>query len=100
MTARRRRIAAVGLGLAAATAAVTANLVLLGQVRPEDPMGRLSPALGTAVRSTGTAPAPADTRTTTAPATTTTPTVTTPRDGDDDKDHDHDGTGGDDHDDD
>lgn len=49
MTRRGRRVAAVAMGAAALAAAVTANLVLLGEARTGDPMGRLSPALDEAL---------------------------------------------------
>lgn len=91
MSPRRRRIAAIGLGFAAAAAAVAANLVLLGQARSDDPMGRLSPALTAGIApvgngpGTGTVTGPAAT----SPATTVTaPSVTDDSGGDDDHDDD------------
>lgn len=84
MSPRRRRVAAVAVGLAAAAAAVTANLVLLGEARSEDPMGRLSPALEDVVRPgapTTDVVEPAPPRTVTEPVTR--PVVTDDGDGDD-----------------
>lgn len=81
----------MGVGLAAAAAAVTANLVLLGQARSEDPMGRLSPALTVDGRPSGTTTGTGAT----GPGTVTEPPVLTAgtttsaphRDGDEDDDH-------------
>ncbi len=97
MTPRRRRIAAVGVGLTAAAAAVTANLVLLGQARSEDPMGRLSPALDAGLGPSRTATGTGATAAVTAPAAPAATTESPPRDdhddddrGDEDEGRDHD----------
>jgi len=78
------------VGLAAAAAAVTANLVLLGQARSDDPMGRLSPALEDALLPEATTTAVADPAPpATAPATVAEPVRTDePDDGDEDDEDD------------